>query len=117
MFILFSHLRGKEKVYQTNSLEFDINSTKELDVQKMISFADEVNALLDKSILLMSTEGGDFSSALRRNPSMRGIPGWMKTRSFMKMATTLPYALRNTAIMLYQGEKSKSKTKAVKNRV
>ena len=60
VYTLFTLEAGKEKVYQTNSLEFDINSTKELDVQKMISFADEVNALLDKSILLMSTEGGDF---------------------------------------------------------
>lgn len=61
VYTLFTLESGKEKVYRTNTLEFDINGTKELDVSKMISFADEVNALLGKSILLMSTKDGVYS--------------------------------------------------------
>lgn len=61
VYTFFTLENGKEKVYQTNTLEFDINGTKELDVPKMISFADEVNALLSKSILLMSTKDGAYS--------------------------------------------------------
>jgi beta-lactamase regulating signal transducer with metallopeptidase domain len=61
VYTFFTLENGKEKVYHTNTLEFDINGTKELDVPKMISFADEVNALLSKSILLMSTKDGAYS--------------------------------------------------------
>ena len=61
VYTLFTLENGKENVYQTNTLEFDINGAKELDVPKMISFADEVNALLSKSILLMSTKDGAYS--------------------------------------------------------
>jgi len=60
VYTLFTLESGKERVYQTNTLEFDINGTNELDVPKMISFADEVNALLGKSILLMSTKDGTY---------------------------------------------------------
>ncbi len=60
-YTLFTLENGKEKVHQTITLEFDINGTKELDVPKMISFANEVNALLNKSILLMSTKDGVYT--------------------------------------------------------
>ena len=60
IYTLFTLEGGKEKGFRTNTLEFDINGTKELDVSKMNAFADEVNALLGKSILLVSTDGGDF---------------------------------------------------------
>lgn len=60
VYTLFTLEGGREKVYQTNTLEFDINGINELDIPKMISFADEVNALLGKSILLMSTKDGTY---------------------------------------------------------
>lgn len=60
-YTLFTLKGGKETVIQSNTLEFDINGTKELDVPKMVSFSEEVNALLGKSILLMSTDGGAYS--------------------------------------------------------
>lgn len=59
-YTLFTLEDGREKVYRTNSLEFDINGTCELDVPGMIAFADDVNAYLSKSTLLMSTEGGSL---------------------------------------------------------
>jgi len=59
-YTLFTLEDGRQKVYRTNSLEFDINGTCELDVPKMIAFADDVNAYLGKSTLLMSTEGGSL---------------------------------------------------------
>lgn len=52
---------GKEKVFQTKTLEFDINGTKVLDARKMVDFADEVNTLLKKSRLLISSDGGDWN--------------------------------------------------------
>ncbi len=59
---LFSPEEGvKEKVFQTKTLEFDINGAKELDARKMVDFADEVNALLKKSTLLVSSDGGYWS--------------------------------------------------------
>lgn len=61
VYTLFTLEGGKEKVYRTNTLEFDLNGTEELDVPKMVSYADEVNALLEKSILLMSTKDGTYS--------------------------------------------------------
>lgn len=60
-YTLFTLEGGAETVYQTNTLEFDINGTKALDTSGMVAFADEVNALLEKSILLLSSEGGTFS--------------------------------------------------------
>jgi len=60
IYTLFSLEGGKENVFRTNELEFDINGTKELDVSEMIEFADEVNALLGKSTLLISSTGGYF---------------------------------------------------------
>ncbi len=61
VYTLFTLENGKEKIYSTNKLEFDINGTKGLDVQKMIAFANEVNELLSKSTLLISSNGGNFS--------------------------------------------------------
>lgn len=61
VYTLFSLEDGKEKVYKTNTLDFEVNGRKELDIPPMIAFADEVNELLGKSILLMSTEGGVYS--------------------------------------------------------
>lgn len=60
-YTLFTLEDGKEKVFRTNTLEFDINGTKELDVPEMIAYADEINDLLGESVLLMSTEGGVYS--------------------------------------------------------
>ncbi|NLT15790.1 MAG: M56 family metallopeptidase [Clostridiales bacterium] len=60
-YTLFTLEGGSEKVYQTNTLEFDINGTKALDASGMVAFADEVNALLAKSTLLLSSEGGTYS--------------------------------------------------------
>ena len=48
IFVLFSLENGKEKVIRTKTLEFDINGTRELDIPKMLAFADEINSLLDK---------------------------------------------------------------------
>jgi len=59
-YTLFTLEGGVEKAYQTKTLEFDINGTKALDVPEMVAFADEVNALIEKSILLLNTDGGDF---------------------------------------------------------
>ncbi len=59
-YTLFTLEDGKEKVYRNNSLEFDINGIAELNPPKMVVFADEVNELLRKSVLLLSTEGGEY---------------------------------------------------------
>lgn len=58
---LFTLEGGVEKVYETNTLEFDLNGAEELNVRQMIAFADEVNSLLGKSTMLMSTDGGTYS--------------------------------------------------------
>jgi|GEM_PF-697587 len=60
-YTLFKLEGGAEKVYQTDTLEFDINGTEPLDPQRMVGFADEVNALLQRSTLLLSSEGGAFT--------------------------------------------------------
>lgn len=60
VYTLFTLENGNEKVFRTNKLEFDVNGTKELDVPKMLAFAEEVNVLLGKSTLLISSNGGDF---------------------------------------------------------
>ena len=60
-YTLFTLEGGAEKVYQTNTLEFDINGTQALDVPGMVAFADEVNALLEKSTLLLSSKDGIFT--------------------------------------------------------
>jgi hypothetical protein len=61
VYTLFTLENGKVNTVQTNKLDFDINGTEELDVPQMLAFAEEVNALLGKSILLMSTEGGNYA--------------------------------------------------------
>ncbi len=60
-YTLFTLEGGSEKVVRSNGINFDINGTKALDADKMVAFADEVNALLEKSTLLLSSEGGTFS--------------------------------------------------------
>lgn len=60
-YILFTLENSTETVILSNRLDFDINGTKALDASKMVAFAEEINALLGKSILLMSTEGGEYS--------------------------------------------------------
>ncbi|MFW5648717.1 MAG: M56 family metallopeptidase, partial [Candidatus Alkaliphilus sp. MAG34] len=60
VYTLFTLKDGKEKVFKTNSVEFDINGTKELDVPQMLSFANEINSLLTKSTLLISSNNGAF---------------------------------------------------------
>jgi hypothetical protein len=64
MYALFTLEGGKEKVFQTNTLEFDINGIKALDAPEMVAFAEEVNALLRKSTLLISANGGTYSFGL-----------------------------------------------------
>jgi hypothetical protein len=59
-YFLFTLEGGYEKVYRSNTLEFDINGITELNPTKMIAFADGVNDLLRKSILLLSTDGGEY---------------------------------------------------------
>lgn len=61
VYTLFTLEGDKEKVYRTDTLEFDLNGNKELDVYKMLTFAYEINTLLEKSILLMSTRDGVYS--------------------------------------------------------
>lgn len=60
-YTLFTLENGSENVKRTGTVEFDVNGTNLLDVDEMSSFADEVNALLEKSILLLSTQGGIVS--------------------------------------------------------
>ena len=60
MYTLFTLEGGNEKVYRSNTLEFDINGITKLNSPKMIAFADEVNELLRMSVLLLSTEGGEY---------------------------------------------------------
>ncbi len=57
-YTLLTLQNGRENLKQTRTVEFDVNGTNLLDVNEMTSFADEVNALLEKSILLLRTEGG-----------------------------------------------------------
>ncbi len=61
VYTLFTLEDGKEKVFRSNQLDFDINGIKKLDAPKMLAFAEEVNSLLDKSILLLSSEGGSYT--------------------------------------------------------
>ncbi len=60
-YVLFTPEGGYEKVLRSNTIEFDINGTKELDAPGMAAFAQEVNALLSRSVLLASSEGGNYS--------------------------------------------------------
>ncbi len=60
-YTLFTLEGGAEHVVQSNAIEFDINGVNKLSVNSMIAFADEVNALLGKSTLLVSSEGGEYA--------------------------------------------------------
>lgn len=60
-YTLFTLEGGAEKVYGAATLEFGINGAEALNPERMTGFADEVNALLKKSTLLLSSEGGTFT--------------------------------------------------------
>lgn len=65
VFSLFSpEAGGKENVLHTKTLEFDINGKEELDAKKMLAFADEINSFLNKSRLLVSSDGGAWNFGL-----------------------------------------------------
>lgn len=61
VYTLFTLKDGAEHVVCSNRLEFDINGSSKLDAPKMVAFAEEVNALLRNSTLLLSSEGGNYS--------------------------------------------------------
>lgn len=44
---------------QTRAIEFDVNGENPIDRNVLDAFAAEVNQLLDHSLLLLSTEGGE----------------------------------------------------------
>ncbi len=50
---------GKETVVQTRAIEFDVNGENPIDRNVLDAFAAEVNQLIDHSLLLLSTEGGE----------------------------------------------------------
>lgn len=52
---------GTEQVVRTNRIEFNIYGPDEPDAAKMAAFAEEINTLLGKSTLLLSSEGGEYS--------------------------------------------------------
>jgi hypothetical protein len=60
-YTLFTLEGGVEHVVRSNTIDFDINGVNKLDTPNMIAFAEEVNALLGKSTLLLSSEGGEYS--------------------------------------------------------
>lgn len=60
-YTLFTLEGGAEHVVRSNTIEFDVNGVNKLDAPDMIAFVEEVNALLGKSTLLLSSEGGDYS--------------------------------------------------------
>ena len=60
-YTLFTLEGGVEHVVRSNTIGFDVNGVNKLDAPDMIAFAEEVNALLAKSTLLLSSEGGEYS--------------------------------------------------------
>ena len=52
---------GSEHIVRSNQIEFNIYEPNRLDTDKMVSFAEEINTLLGKSTLLLSSEGGEYS--------------------------------------------------------
>ncbi|MGI6066792.1 MAG: M56 family metallopeptidase [Bacillota bacterium] len=85
VYTLFTLKDGKENVFRTNKLEFDINGTKKLDVTKMIEFADEVNALLGKSDLLISSTDGDFNFGLYSAEPFFERFSWLDVDEYKKL--------------------------------
>lgn len=57
---LFTLDNGSVYISRSNEIDFDILGVKEFNIPKMMAFANEINALLEKSILLLSTEGGKY---------------------------------------------------------
>jgi beta-lactamase regulating signal transducer with metallopeptidase domain len=93
-YTLFTLEGGAEKVYQTNTLEFDINGTKALDAPGMVAFADEVNALLEKSTLLLSSKDGTFT------PGPASPLPFLETYSWLDDSSGLYAAGDNLAVRL-----------------
>lgn len=60
-YTLFTLEGGTEHVVRSNRIGFDVNGVNKLEAPKMIAFAEEVNALLGNSTLLLSSEGGEYS--------------------------------------------------------
>lgn len=60
-YTLFTLEGGVEHVVRSNTIEFDVNGVNKLDAPNMVAFAEEVNALLGKSTLFLSSEGGEYS--------------------------------------------------------
>jgi poly-gamma-glutamate synthesis protein (capsule biosynthesis protein) len=59
---------GTLHLVNSKSLSFDLSSSKkEIDVDEIISFVDEVNKYLTQSILLLSTEGGTLKYSTDNN--------------------------------------------------
>ncbi|KGK88969.1 hypothetical protein DP73_11780 [Desulfosporosinus sp. HMP52] len=85
-YTLFTLEGGAEHAVRSNTIEFDVNGVNKLDAPNMIAFAEEVNGLLEKSTLLLSSEGGEYSfgpsSADRffeRYSWLDGMPKFMQT--------------------------------------
>lgn len=77
IYTLFTLENGEEKVFYSNQMDFDINGVKKLDVPKMLAFAAEINSLLDKSILLLSSEGGAYSFGASPATPFREQYSWL----------------------------------------
>lgn len=58
---LFTLEGGKLTIRKSSEVVFDVNGRNLLDVDALTTFADEVNRLLENSILLLSTEGGEVA--------------------------------------------------------
>ncbi|MEL7564283.1 MAG: M56 family metallopeptidase [Dehalobacterium sp.] len=61
VYTLFTLEGGAEHVVRSNTIEFDVNGVNKLNAPKMVAFAEEVNVLLGKSTLLLSSESGNYS--------------------------------------------------------
>lgn len=60
-YTLFTLEGGVEHVVRSSTIGFDINGVNKLDAPNMLAFAEEVNGLLAKSTLLLSSAGGEYS--------------------------------------------------------
>ncbi|HBN85194.1 MAG TPA: hypothetical protein DDZ89_15275 [Clostridiales bacterium] len=76
---VFTLQNGKEKVFQSKTIDFDILGLTPLDVTEMTAFADEINDLLSKSVLLFSSEGGEFTFGLSSSEKFYERYSWLDT--------------------------------------
>lgn len=77
-FSLFSPEKGgKEKVFRTETIAFDINGIGALNAREMVGFADEVNALLKKSTLLLSSNEGSWSLGPSSSEPFFEVYSWL----------------------------------------